>query len=174
MPLVCLPRRSARISGDMTYESHEFYMTRAFQLAAKSYAEGGCPIGGVLVANDTGEVLGEGHNALVQEGNPILHGEMAALRAAGRMINRHNTTLYTTLQPCFMCAGAIAQFGIPRVVIGDVVNASSDETISFLRGRGVEVVVMSPESSPSARNCIELAARFRRAKPEQWLEDWGG
>lgn len=158
----------------MAYETHEFYMTRAFELAAKSYSEGGCPIGGVLVANDTGEVLGEGHNSLVQEGNPILHGEMAALRAAGRMTDRHNTTLYTTLQPCFMCTGAIAQFGIPRVVIGDVANASSDETIGFLRSRGVEVIVMSPETSPAARNCIELAARFRRENPAQWLEDWGG
>src|SRR5258706_16372909 len=100
----------------MAFESHEYYMTRALELASKSYSEGGCPIGGVLVDNGTGEVLGEGHNGLVQEGNPILHGEMAALRAAGRMRSRHNTTMYTTLQPCFMCAGAIAQFRIPRVV----------------------------------------------------------
>ena len=96
----------------MAYESHEHYMTRAFELASKSYAQGGCPIGGVLVDNKTGEVLGEGHNALVQEGNPIIHGEMAALRNAGRRVNRHGTTMYTTLQPCFMCTGAIAQFGI--------------------------------------------------------------
>src|SRR6478736_402116 len=102
-------------------------MTLAFELASKSYSEGGCPIGGVLVDNATGQVLGAGHNALVQEGNPIIHGEMAALRAAGRMINRHNTTLYTTLQPCFMCTGAITQFGIPRVIIGDATNASTDE-----------------------------------------------
>jgi hypothetical protein len=65
-------------------------------LAFKGYSEGGCPIGGVLVDNDTGEVLGEGHNALVQEGNPIIHGEMAALRDAGRLINRHKTTMYTS------------------------------------------------------------------------------
>jgi cytosine/creatinine deaminase len=158
----------------MAYASHETYMNRAFQLAAKGYAEGGCPIGGVLVDNQTGQVLGEGHNALVQEGNPILHGEMAALRAAGRMPNRHHTTLYTTLQPCFMCAGAIAQFGIPRVVIGDVANASSDETIVFLRGRGIEVIVLDPGTSQAARNCVGLAARFRCENPAQWLEDWGG
>ena len=84
----------------MTYQSHEYYMTRAFELASHGYAEGGCPIGGVLAANDTGEILGQGFNALVQEGNPILHGEMAALRDAGRMANRHRTTMYTTLQPC--------------------------------------------------------------------------
>jgi cytosine/creatinine deaminase len=85
-------------------------------------------------------MLGNGHNALVQEGNPILHGEMAAMRDAGRMLNRHDTTMYTTLQPCFMCTGTIVQFGIPRVVIS-VVNASSDETIRFMRSRGIEVVI---------------------------------
>ncbi|HXP84067.1 MAG TPA: nucleoside deaminase [Bryobacteraceae bacterium] len=157
----------------MPYESHEQYMTRAFNLALKSYSEGGCPIGGVLVDNATGEVLGEGHNALVQEGNPIIHGEMAALRDAGRRINRHQATMYTTLQPCFMCTGAIVQFGIPRVVIGDVTNASSDETILFMRARSIEVVVMDPNASQAARACIELASRFRQEKPELWLEDWG-
>jgi len=149
-------------------------MTRAFQLAYEGYLEGGCPIGGVLVQNSTGEVLGEGHNGLVQEGNPIVHGEMAALRAAGRLTHRHDTTMYTTLQPCFMCAGAIVQFGIPRVVIGDTANASSDETIRFMRSRGIEVIVLDPNTSKAARDCIELAARFRREKPELWLEDWGG
>lgn len=149
-------------------------MARAFELAAKGYAEGGCPIGAVLVDNHSGEVLGEGHNALVQEGNPILHGEMAALRAAGRMSNRHHTTLYTTLQPCFMCTGAIVQFGIPRVIVADAVNASSDEAIRFLRSRGVEVILLDPATSPTARECVALAARFRKEKPEQWLEDWGG
>ncbi|MGZ5206654.1 MAG: nucleoside deaminase [Caldimonas sp.] len=152
----------------------EMHMTRAFSLAAEGYGEGGCPIGGVLVDNASGEVLGQGHNALVQEGNPILHGEMAALRDAGRMPNRHATTLYTTLQPCFMCAGTIVQFGIPRVVVGDVANASSDETIRFMRAKGVEVVVLDPRSSAAARDCVELVGRFRREKPDLWLEDWGG
>jgi creatinine deaminase len=152
----------------------ERHLAEAFRLAAQGHAEGGCPIGGVLVDNDTGAVLGRGHNGLVQEGNPIVHGEMAALRDAGRMANRHRTTMVTTLQPCFMCAGAIAQFGIPRVVVGDTVHAASDETIRFLRARGVEVVVMDPATSPAARDCIALVERFRREQPALWLEDWGG
>ena len=151
----------------------EAYMQRAFRQARKSYDEGGCPIGGVLVDNDTGDVLGEGHNALVQEENPILHGEMAALRAAKR-IHRHNTTMYTTLQPCFMCAGAIAQFGIPRVVIGDTANASSTETLDFLKGRGIEILIMDPKTSPAADACVQLATRFRQEQPALWIEDWGG
>ena len=158
----------------MAYQAHEYYMSLAFEFAAKSHSEGGCPIGGVLVDNGSGEVLGEGHNALLQEGNPAIHGEMAALRDAGRMMNRHNTTMYTTLQPCFMCTGAITQFGIPRVVIGDVINASSDETILFMRSRGIEVIVLDPDTSQAARDCIDLTARFRVEKPAQWLEDWGG
>jgi len=158
----------------MTGEMHERHMARAFELAARSFADGGCPIGAVLVDDQTGRVAGEGHNGLVQEGNPILHGEMAALRAAGRMRNRHNTTMYTTLQPCFMCAGAIVQFGIPRVVIADAENASSDETIRFMRGRGIDVVVLDPARSDAAWKSVALARRFRDLKPELWLEDWGG
>jgi len=152
----------------------ERHLARALTLARKGYDEGGCPIGAVLVDGATGAVLGEGHNGLVQEGNPILHGEMAALRAAGRLRERHRTTMVTTLQPCWMCTGAIAMFGIPRVVIGDVANAGNDETIRFLRSRGIEVIVLDPATSPAAAHCIELAARFRRERPEQWLEDWGG
>jgi creatinine deaminase len=153
---------------------HETYMAIAFRLAAKSHAKGGCPIGGVLVDNASGKVLGQGHNALVQEGNPIVHGEMAALRDAGRLPNRHDTTLYTTLQPCFMCAGTIVQFGIPRVVIADAVNAASDETIRFMQGKGVDVLVMDARTSAAARGCIELVERFRRENVDLWMEDWGG
>ena len=153
---------------------HETYMVQAFQLASRGHSEGGCPIGGVLVDNDSGAVLGRGHNGLVQEGNPIVHGEMAALRDAGRLPNRHRTTMVTTLQPCFMCAGTIVQFGIPRVVIGDAVNAASDETIRFMRAKGIEVVVLDPQTSPAARDCVELVRTFRRERPDLWLEDWGG
>jgi cytosine deaminase len=152
----------------------ERHLRAAYDEAAAGHAQGGCPIGGVLVDNDSGAILGQGHNALVQEGNPIVHGEMAALRAAGRLPNRHRTTMVTTLQPCFMCAGTIVQFGIPRVVIGDVANAASDETIRFMRSKGVEVVVMDPATSRAARDCVELVRRFRAERPELWLEDWGG
>ena len=152
----------------------EALMTRALAQARKSYDEGGCPIGGVLADSESGVVLGEGHNNLVQEGNPIVHGEMAALRAAGRMKDSHRTTMYTTLQPCFMCAGTIVQFGIPRVVIGDAVNASSPETIEFLRSKGVDVAILDPTTSAAAQGCTALAAKFRSERPELWLEDWGG
>ena len=153
---------------------HEKYMHLAYEQALKGYQEGGCPIGGALVDNATGKILGQGHNGLVQEKNPIIHGEMAAMRAAGRIRNRHDTTMYTTLQPCFMCAGTIVQFGIPRVVIADVANASSAETINFMRSKGVEIVLLDPAKSAAAKECIALTAKFRKEKPDLWLEDWGG
>lgn len=144
---------------------HHHFMHRAYQHALKSYQEGGCPIGAVLV-DDTGRILGEGHNMLVQESNPIIHGEMAAMRAAGRIATRRHTTMYTTLSPCMMCAGTIVQFKIGRVVVGDTVNSAGN--VDFLRTHGVEVIVMDDPA------CIELVARFRREKPELWTEDWGG
>lgn len=150
----------------MTKLDDNAFMQRAYELALKGYNEGGCPIGGVLVDNETGEVLGEGHNMLVQEGNPIIHGEMSAMRAAGRMLTRRNTTMYTTLSPCMMCAGTIAQFKIGRVVVGDTVNSAGN--VEFLRERGVEVIVLNHE------NCIALTKKFREEKPELWEEDWGG
>ena len=152
----------------------EALMTRALGLAQQSYDEGGCPIGAVLADSGSGVVLGEGHNCLIHEGNPIVHGEMAAIRAAGRMRNRHRTTMYTTLQPCFMCAGMLVQFGIPRVVIGDAVNAASRETIDFLRSKGVDVTVLDRTASSAAQGCIAIAAKFRAERPKEWLEDWGG
>lgn len=144
---------------------HRHFMERAYQHALKSYREGGCPIGAVLV-DEHGTILGEGHNMLVQEGNPIIHGEMAALRAAGRMPTRRHTTMYTTLSPCLMCAGTIVQFRIGRVVVGDTVNSAGN--VAFLRAHGVEVIVLDDAA------CIELVRQFRSEKPELWSEDWGG
>lgn len=144
---------------------HAYYMRRAYEQALKSYNEGGCPIGGVIIDED-GNILGEGHNHLVQEGNPIIHGEMDAMRKAGRMESRRHTTMYTTLSPCMMCAGTIVQFKIGRVVVGDTVNSAGN--VDFLRERGVEVIVLDDP------DCIALVKKFREEKPDLWLEDWGG
>ncbi len=144
---------------------HQKYMRRAYELALKSYHEGGCPIGGVLVDAD-GNILGEGHNMRVQENNPIIHGEMSAMRAAGARKNYHGTTMYTTLSPCMMCTGTILQFHIPRVVVGDTVN--SEGNAALLRSKGVEVIILDDP------DCIALVQKFRAEKPDLWLEDWGG
>ena len=136
-------------------------LTRAYELALKSYREGGCPIGSVLARGS--EVLGEGHNQRVQKGDPIAHGEMDALRNAGRQTGYAGTTLYTSLSPCMMCAGTIVQFGIPRVVVAENVNFGGNE--DFLRSRGVEVEVVGDE------RCIDLMRRFIAEQPALWNED---
>jgi len=89
----------------------------AVEAARKSLREGGIPIGAALVRG--GSIIATGHNERVQQADPIAHGEMAALRAAGRQKTYRDTTLYSTLAPCAMCTGTIIQFKIPRVVVGE-------------------------------------------------------
>lgn len=133
----------------------------AYDEAQAGFEEGGCPIGSVLARD--GQVVAQGRNQRVQGGDPIAHGEMDALRKAGRQKTYRDTVLYTSLSPCMMCSGTIVQFGIPRVVIGDTRNFGGNE--EFLRSRGVEVVIAEDP------DCIALMARFIREKPELWAED---
>ena len=137
------------------------FLRVAYEEALAGFEEGGCPIGSVLAEGDT--LLAKGRNKRVQEGDPIAHGEMDCLRAAGRRRSYRTTTLYTTLSPCAMCSGAILLFEIPRVVIGDVTNFAGDP--AFLQSRGVEVIV---EEDP---DCLALMARFIAEKPALWAED---
>ncbi|UAB90530.1 nucleoside deaminase [Ruegeria sp. SCSIO 43209] len=133
----------------------------AYDEAKAGFDEGGCPIGSVLAR--VGEVVAQGRNQRVQLGDPIAHGEMDALRKAGRQKTYRDTVLYTSLSPCMMCSGTIVQFGIPRVVIGDTVNFGGNE--DFLRDRGVEVIIADDP------DCITLMRRFIEEKPALWAED---
>ncbi|GAA3404738.1 MULTISPECIES: nucleoside deaminase [Pseudarthrobacter] len=133
----------------------------AYQAAQKSLAGGGIPIGAALARN--GEVAASGHNERVQNADPIAHGEMSALRAAGRQKTYRNTTLYTTLAPCAMCAGTIIQFKIPRVVVGEA--RTFDGELELLRSRGVEVVVLDDQ------RCVDMMRTFQADHPELWAED---
>ena len=133
----------------------------AYDEAKGGFDEGGCPIGSVLARGDT--VVAQGRNQRVQKGDPIAHGEMDALRKAGRQKTYRDTTLYTSLSPCMMCSGTIVQFGIPRVVIAENTTFGGNE--DFLRERGVEVIVADDP------DCIALMTRFIEEKPELWAED---
>ncbi len=140
-----------------------YFLDQAVAVAKESLAQGGIPIGAVLVHD--GAIIGRGHNERIQLGDPILHGEMDCLRNAGRRASYRGTTLYTTLSPCMMCAGTIVQFGIGRVVIGENRNFSGNE--EFLRSRGVEVVVADDAG------CVAMMAEFIRQRPSDWNEDIG-
>lgn len=143
----------------------DIFFEVAVEEARNGYAEGGIPIGSVLVHN--GNILGRGHNKRVQQGSPTLHGEMDALENAGRLPAKvyRESVLYTTLSPCPMCTGAILLYGIPKVVIGENSTYMGEEQL--LKERGVEVVILNSDE------CIQLMQEFIRTKPELWNEDIG-
>lgn len=141
------------------------FMEAAVAEAKLGLAEGGIPIGAVIVHN--GRIIGRGHNRRVQKGSAILHGEMDALENAGRQPAAvyRECTLYTTLSPCAMCSGAILLYGIPRVIVGENRTFLGEEEL--LRSRGVTVeVLQEPE-------CIGMMSDFIAARPELWNEDIG-
>ena len=141
------------------------FLRAAFEEAERGRAEGGIPIGAVLVHGRT--IIGRGHNRRVQQGSVVLHGEMDALERAGRQpaaIYRAST-MYTTLSPCAMCTGAILLYGIRHVIVGENRTFLGEEEL--LRLRGVKVDVLQ-----DAR-CIQMMTDFIKARPELWNEDIG-
>jgi cytosine deaminase len=140
-------------------------MQAAIDEAQAGFDEGGIPIGSVIVRD--GLILGRGHNRRMQDGNPVLHGEMDALQNAGRLPAHiyRECTLYTTLSPCPMCSGAILLYGIPRVVIGENKTFMGEEEL--LKSRGVELTVLDDP------RCVKLMNDFIKAYPEAWNEDIG-
>lgn len=142
-------------------ETDKKFLRIAYEEALGGYNEGGCPIGSVLARGD--ELIAQGRNQRVQQGDPIAHGEMDCLRKAGRQKTYRDMTLYTSLSPCMMCSGTIIQFGIQRVVIGENQTFGGNEEL--LRQRGVEVILANDP------DCIALMAKFIEEKPELWNED---
>ena len=139
-------------------------MGLALEQARAGLAAGGVPVGAVLAAG--GVVLGSGRNERVQLGDPVAHGEISALRNAGRRPSYTDTTLYTTLSPCQMCTGAILLFQIPRVVVGEARTFEGD--LGFLRDRGVEITLLDDPA------CIAAMEEFQTRYPQVWSEDIGG
>ena len=140
-------------------------MQAAIEEAEQGLAEGGIPIGSVLVHR--GRILGRGHNRRVQKGSVVLHGEMDALENAGRQPAHiyRECAIYTTLSPCAMCSGAILLYGIPRVVVGENRTFLGEEAL--LRSRGVVVEVLEDP------RCQQLMKQFIDANPALWAEDIG-
>jgi creatinine deaminase len=141
------------------------FMQAAIEEARLGLAEGGIPIGSVLVHD--GRIIGRGHNRRVQKGSAILHGEMDAIENAGRLPASvyRASTVYTTLSPCAMCSGTVLLYGIAKVVVGENQTFMGEEEL--LRSRGVEVVVLQDPT------CRDLMRQFIAAKPALWSEDIG-
>ena len=141
------------------------FMRLAFLLAYKGYKEGGSPIGGVIINNQTRQIVGKGHNTLIQENHPYNHGETSAVRDAGRL-DFSQTTMFTSLSPCDICTALIYLRQFNRCVVGDVTNYSGNEDL--LRQKGVQVDILEdPEG-------VAFYAKYRKEKPNQDLEDWKG
>jgi len=139
------------------------FMEAAIEEARLGLSEGGIPIGSVLVKNGT--LIARGHNKRVQEQNPILHGEMDCLNNAGRIGSYKDCVIYSTLMPCYMCAGTIVQFNIPKVIVGESRNFSGAR--EFMESHGVEVIDLDdPE-------CISMMETFIQENPKLWNEDIG-
>ncbi len=139
------------------------FMQAAIDEARKGLAEGGIPIGSVLVKD--GEIIGRGHNKRVQKNDPVIHAEIDCLMNAGRIGIYRDTILYSTLMPCYLCAGASVQFGIKKVVAGE------DETFSgareFMESHGIEVINLN------LTECKNLMKEFIDKNPDLWFEDIG-
>ncbi|MEU0893201.1 nucleoside deaminase [Streptomyces massasporeus] len=140
------------------------WLTTAVEEARTGLAEGGIPIGAALYGAD-GTLLGRGHNRRVQDGDPSLHAETAAFRAAGRQRTYRGTTMVTTLSPCWYCSGLVRQFGISRVVIGEAVTFHGGH--DWLAEHGVEIVLLDDAE------CAGLMRDFTAAHPALWNEDIG-
>lgn len=143
--------------------SQDPFMNAAIEEARTGWNTGGIPIGSVMVRD--GKIIGRGHNQRVQQGDPVTHAEIDCLRNAGRVGNYKDVVLYSTLMPCYLCAGAVVQFGIKKVVVGESKTFPGAE--EFMRTHGVEVVNMNDAE------CIEMMERMIREKPELWNEDIG-
>ena len=139
------------------------FMQAAIDEAQQGLQEGGIPIGSVLVRD--GIIIGRGHNKRVQDGDPVTHAEIDCLRNAGRVGSYKDTTLYSTLMPCYLCAGAVVQFGIKKVYAGE--NATFSGAKEFMESHGVEVVNLDNET------CKEMMRVFIAERPELWNEDIG-
>jgi cytosine/creatinine deaminase len=141
------------------------FMQAAIEEAEKGLAEGGIPIGSVLVID--GKIIGSGHNRRIQQGSAILHAEMAALENAGRLSAEEyrRAVLYSTLSPCDMCSGAALLYQIPKIIAGENRNFQGPE--AHLRSRGVELIVLNDP------RCIQMMNDFIAANPQLWNEDIG-
>ena len=139
------------------------FMEAAIEEARKGLSEGGIPIGSVLVRED--KIIGRGHNRRVQKNDPVIHAEIDCLQNAGRIGVYSDTVLYSTLMPCYLCAGASVQFGIKKVIAGE------DETFSgareFMESHGIEVINLNLDE------CKNLMKDFIERNPELWFEDIG-
>ncbi|MFJ1811735.1 MULTISPECIES: nucleoside deaminase [unclassified Streptomyces] len=140
------------------------WLATAVAEARAGLAEGGIPIGAALYGPD-GTLLGRGHNRRVQDDDPSTHAETAAFRAAGRQRSYRDTTMVTTLSPCWYCSGLVRQFGISRVIVGETATFHGGH--DWLAEHGVRIVLLDDAE------CVAMMREFIDKNPALWNEDIG-
>ncbi|CAM5490076.1 tRNA-specific adenosine deaminase [Streptomyces tanashiensis] len=148
----------------MDLELARRWLGTAVAEARAGLAEGGIPVGAALYGAD-GVLLGRGRNRRVQDGDPSVHAETDAFRAAGRQRSYRGTTMVTTLSPCWYCSGLVRQFGISRVVVGEAETFHGGH--DWLAEHGVEIVLLDDPA------CVALMRAFVEGNPALWNEDIG-
>ncbi len=150
------------MSGPRTFKSDEAFMQEALALARQAEASGEVPVGAVVVVD--GAILGRGFNSPIAKSDPTAHAEILALREAGAQAGNYRlegATLYATLEPCAMCAGALVAARIERLVYGarDLrfggVRSKFRIADSQLLNHRVEIV-----EGVLAAECVELMKKF--------------
>jgi creatinine deaminase len=162
--LVNIPAPGKNAEFPRLAEDHkDLFLLAAIDEARIGLAEGGLPIGSVLVRNN--QIIGRGHNRRIQRGDPMAHAEIDCLTNAGRQKTYRDTILYSTLMPCHLCGGAAVQFGVPKVIVGESVNFAGSP--QFMRSQGIDVIDLHDQE------CIDMMAKFIHEHPELWNEDIG-
>ena len=142
------------------------HMRSALEEARTGAAQGGIPIGAVLVDADD-NLVATGRNKRIQDRAVVMHAEINCLHHAGKRVNNfRGMTMYSTLKPCHMCAGAIVQFGISSVIVGES-ETFKEHGLDLMLRHGIEAVDLGLDEAK------ELLARFIETNPAEWYGDIG-
>ena len=137
------------------------FMEAAIEQAFKSLRQDAIPVGAVLVQDQ--KIVAAGHDCQVQTKNPTAHAIIECINNGGNLASYANATIYCTLIPCYLCAGAMIQLKIKRIIVGQ--SRSMPGAKQLLEAHGIQVIDLDlPE-------CYDLLEKFIKEKPEVWQKN---
>ncbi len=153
----------------MNPQTDEYWMRHALVLAQRAWEQGEVPVGAVLVQGD--KVIGEGWNRPIGQCDPTAHAEIMALRQGGKILENYrllDTTLYVTLEPCVMCAGAMVHSRITRLVYGakDEKTGAAGSLLDVIGHPGMNHQI-EIASGVLAEACATMLSDFFRMRREE-------
>ncbi|QPQ23360.1 tRNA adenosine(34) deaminase TadA [Lonsdalea populi] len=169
-----MPAAHERLTGKRgtmnSVNGDEFWMQHALVLAQRAWDEGEVPVGAVLVLDN--QVIGEGWNRSIGQHDPTAHAEIMALRQGGMVVQNYrllNSTLYITLEPCVMCAGAMVHSRIGRAVYGaaDAKTGAAGSLVDILRHPGMNHQIEITSGVLAEACSTQLSDFFRLRRKQQ-------